>query len=494
MTKVVAVITASTPGEAERQARTAIQRGADLVEFRVDRLRDLNSADIRKLAGSFGPRAIATLRSPSEGGGRPRSGLPRIAVLRELCQPGFGYVDLELEADAKDIRDLRVLAKRHRSRVIVSRHFEDFVGASKIRDTLEASAAVGDIAKAVVPIAHWYEALEVVDLARSWAAKSKPYVLIGMGPAGAVTRVLAGDLGQAFHYAAFGAEAAPGQLPLRSAIRVHGPEPFVVGLVGHRIGHSISPQIHEAALDAAGLPGVYLPFDVEASDLEPLLQSADRLRLRGLNITIPHKERIASMLDELDGDAERLGAVNTVVVDGGWAKGFNTDVYGFRISLRALGLRLGERDALVVGAGGAAKAVVHVLLREGARVQVANRSASRAEALADSFDEPLDVVSLDELPTRGPWDLLVNATPAGMEGHDATPPVPESVIRKAAFVYDLVYNPPSTLLLQVAARLGKPATSGIEMLLHQAAKAFELWTDRPASIDAMRRAAKEALR
>jgi len=284
MTKVVAVITAGTPGEAERQARTAIQRGADLVEFRLDRLRDLNSADIRKLAKSFGPRAIATLRSPPEGGGRPRSGLPRLAVLRELCQPGFGYVDLELEADAKDIRDLRVLAKRHRSRVIVSRHFEDFVGASKIRDTLEASAAVGDIAKAVVPIAHWYEALEVVDLARSWAAKSKPYVLIGMGPAGAVTRVLAGDLGQAFHYAAFGAEAAPGQLPLRSAVRVHGPEPFVVGLVGHRIGHSISPQIHEAALDAAGLPGVYLPFDVEASDLEPfaalqleLLRSASRL-------------------------------------------------------------------------------------------------------------------------------------------------------------------------------------------------------------------------
>jgi len=494
MTKLVGVITAETSGEAARQAQAALQRGADLVEFRFDRLRDLGPADVRSLARSLGRRAIATLRSPDEGGGRPRLAVTRSTFLREACQRGFAYVDLELDADSKDLGELRALAKRYRSRVIVSRHCRKFVGSSRIRETLDACAAAGDVAKVVVPVTDAREAGEVIDVARAYAGTGKAHVLIGMGPAGTVTRVLARDLGFAFQYAAVGPEAASGQLPLRTASRLGARDAFVLGLVGHPIQHSISPQVHEAALEATDLPGVYLPFDVDASDLESLLDSADRLRLRGLNVTIPHKEGIVPFLDELDGDAERLGAVNTIVLDRGWTKGFNTDVYGFRMSLRTLGLRLGERRALVIGAGGAAKAVVHVLLREGARVMLSNRSLARADALAYSFDERIEVVGLEEAPRRGPWDLLVNATPVGMAGHDAALPIPEPAIAKASFVYDLIYNPPETPLLQSAARLGKPRASGFEMLLHQAARSFELWTDREPPIEAMRRAAKESLR
>jgi shikimate dehydrogenase len=210
-------------------------------------------------------------------------------------------------------------------------------------------------------------------------------------------------------------------------------------------------------------------------------------------VTIPHKESIVQHLDELDGDAERLGVVNTVVIGDGWTKGHNTDVFGFRLSLRSLGLRVGDRRALVIGAGGAAKAVVDVLLREGAKVQVAGRNARRAESLANAFDETVEVVSLETLPRRGPWDLLVNATPVGAEGFPGGLPVPESVLTNAGYIYDLVYNPPTTALIAAAKRLGKPATSGLEMLLHQAAKSFELWIGRPPPIEAMRRAAKEAL-
>ncbi len=210
-------------------------------------------------------------------------------------------------------------------------------------------------------------------------------------------------------------------------------------------------------------------------------------------MTIPHKESIVERLDELDGDAERLGAVNTVVFGDGWTKGHNTDVFGFRLSLRSLGLRVGDRKALVVGAGGAARAVVDVLLREGAKVQVASRNPKRSESLADAFDKAVEVVPIEQLARRGPWDLLVNATPVGAEGFSDGVPVPESVLAKAGFVYDLVYNPPNTRLVAAAKRLGKPATSGLEMLLHQAAKSFELWTAQAPPIEAMRRAAKEAL-
>ena len=268
---------------------------------------------------------------------------------------------------------------------------------------------------------------------------------------------------------------------------------MVLGLVGHPLGHSLSPAIHEAALGALDVPGVYLPFDCDAESLDSLLEAAERDHVRGFNVTSPHKEVIVEKLDELDGDAKRLGAVNTVVIGDGWTKGHNTDVFGFRLSLRSLGLRVGDRRVLVVGAGGAAKAVVDVLVREGARVQVTNRTMRRADVLADSFDESVEAIPLDALTRGGPWDLLVNATPLGTREAGPGLPVPASILPKVAHVYDLVYNPPTTPLLEAARRLGKPTTSGLEMLLHQAAQSFELWTGRAPPIEPMRRAAKEAL-
>src|SRR3989442_1771643 len=256
---------------------------------------------------------------------------------------------------------------------------------------------------------------------------------------------------------------------------------------------SIPSTMHEAALAALGLPAAYLPFDIPPEALDPFLLSAERLRIRGFNVTSPHKEAVARSVDELDGDAERLGVVNTVVLRDGWTAGHNTDVYGFRISLRSLGLRVGDRNALVVGAGGAAKAIVDVLLREGAHVQLTNRTPSRAEALAESFDDRIEVLPLGILTRKGPWDLLVNATPVGTKGVPDFLPVPEAVIGKAGFIYDLVYNPPVTPLLRAAKRLNRPGASGLEMLVHQGAKAFELWTGQAAPFGAMELAAKEAL-
>ncbi|TLZ58195.1 MAG: shikimate dehydrogenase, partial [Methanobacteriota archaeon] len=288
--------------------------------------------------------------------------------------------------------------------------------------------------------------------------------------------------------------ASSGQLSLAAATRLRGREPMVLGVVGHPLGHSLSPAIHEAALSALDVPGVYLPFDCDEDSLEALLEAADRHHVRGFNVTSPHKEAIVEKLDELDGDAERLGAVNTVVVGDGWTKGHNTDVFGFRLSLRSLGLRVGDRRVLVVGAGGAAKAVVSVLVREGAKVQVTNRTIRRAEVLAESFDETVDAIPLDALARGGPWELLVNATPLGSAGLSNGLPVPAATLSKVGYVYDLVYNPPSTPLMDAARRLGKPTTSGLEMLLHQAAQSFELWTGRAPPVEPMRRAAKEALR
>jgi shikimate dehydrogenase/3-dehydroquinate dehydratase type I len=492
MTQVAAVIGAQDLADMERQARAALGNGADLVELRLDNIRDLEPAAIRSLAHSVGSRAIATLRSPRQGGAS-RGSPARRAWLDEITSHPFAYVDLELETDRKDLESLASRASSHRSKTIVSHHFPAAVDTARIAETIDACLAFGDIAKVAAPVADLDAAAQLVDLARARMDRTS-LVLIGMGVAGTVTRALAESTGQEIQYASWGPVAIPGQIPLAAASRLRGREPILLGLLGHPLEHSISPAIHEAALAALGLPSVYLPFDVPPGSLDRFMAAVDRLRIRGFNVTIPHKERVAKSVDDLDADAERLGAVNTVILQDGRTKGYNTDVHGFRATLRSLNLRVGGRDALVVGAGGAAKAVVHVLLREGARVHVTNRTLRRADDLADSFDESVDVIPTASLPQRGPWDLLVNATPVGTKGFAGGLPVPESVIAKASFVYDLGYNPAVTTLLEAANRLNRPGTPGLEMLLQQAAKSFELWTGRPAPSDAMRRAAKEALR
>jgi len=493
MTKVAAVIATSRTEDMERQAREALRQGADLVELRLDAISDLTSEGLRRLAHGMGPRAIATLRSRSQGGLRDYEPTARHALLLDLCKLGFRYVDVELDTDAEHLDAYVKAASGHHQDVIVSHHFDRPVETSDAMDALGACLGLGDVGKVALPVADVEQAAQIVECARNMGLQRKRFVLIGMGPAGMVTRALAEDVRQEIQYAAMGGAVVPGQLALTTALRLRGATPLLYGLVGHPLGHSLSPVIQEAAFASLRLPAAYLPFDMEARSLEAFLQASDRLRLRGFNVTVPHKEAVVNLLDELGEDAEALGAVNTVVLEDGWAKGHNTDVHGFRVTLRSLGLRLGGRRALVIGAGGAAKAVVHVLLREGAQVEVANRTAARAHALAEAFDEPVEVLSLEELPGEGPWDLLVHATPAGTQGLDAPLPVAEPVVKRAAFVYDLVYNPREPPLLRMARRLGIPGTSGLEMLLHQAAKAFELWTGKPAPFEAMRAAAQEAL-
>ncbi len=486
---VAAVIAAGTSGEAEQQARVSLRRGADLVEFRIDALRHPTAGDLKRLASSLGPRAIATLRSPAQGGLHGLERGARHALLLEACRLPFRFVDAELTTDAERLGEYAKLAKSRAKDLIVSHHFDTPSTAEEVGEILDACLAQGRVGKVAVPVATVDEAVALVDLARRHA--SKRFVLVGVGDAGALTRALAADAGQEIQYVVGNRSTAPGQLELPAALRVRSKDAFVLGLLGHPLAHSLSPGIHEAGLQALRLPGVYLPFDMGEPSVEPFLAGADRLKLRGLNVTLPYKERVAGLVDELDGDAEALEAVNTVVLHEGWAKGHNTDTFGFRMSLRSLGLRLGERRALVVGAGGAAKAVVHVLLREGAHVTVANRTPARAQALADAFDEPVEVVSPEEGARKGPWDLLVNATPAGTLGVETGLSVPEAVLARTAFVYDLVYNPSETPLLAAARRRGVRGTNGLEMLLQQAAKSFELWTGKSAPYDVMKRAAKE---
>ncbi len=268
------------------------------------------------------------------------------------------------------------------------------------------------------------------------------------------------------------------------------------GLLGHPVGHSLSPAMHNAALAAAGIDGCYLAFDVPPDRLAPALAGALALGIAGLNVTVPHKETALALADRADPGAVLAGAANTLVPDGtGW-RAHNTDIDGF---LKALAEDLGAspagRRCWILGAGGAARAVVVALSSEGAQeIRVANRNRNRAEALVADLGARLDAPRLEAVDLDGvagrlePGDLLVSATPAGL-APDGRWPWDLGRVDPGLVVYDLAYCSAGDTALVVAARAaGHRAASGRSMLLHQGAAAFSLWTGRPAPIAAMVRA------
>ncbi len=258
------------------------------------------------------------------------------------------------------------------------------------------------------------------------------------------------------------------------------------GIIGHPVGHSLSPHMHNAAFRALGIPAFYAPFDV--TDLEGAMRGVRALGIKGLSVTVPHKEAIVKYLDLVDKVARKIGAVNTVINRDGTLSGTNTDWIGAVKALKEH-LSLKGKKALVIGAGGSAKAIVMGLVEEGARVHIANRTQEKAEQLGDQFG--CSCSGLD-LPGGLEFDILINATTVGMGVEDAMP-VEEDVIRGADLVMDIVYSPLETRLLRVARGLGKVTVNGLKMLLYQAVAQFELWTGVDAPIEVMENALKEAV-
>ena len=271
----------------------------------------------------------------------------------------------------------------------------------------------------------------------------------------------------------------------------------LIGLIGWPIGHSVSPAMHNAAAAALGLDWAYLPLPVRPEALPLALGGLAALGLRGVNVTVPHKAAVLPYLDAVYPVAQVIGAVNTIVVGDGRLTGFNTDWSGFLADLADLGLALSGRDCVVLGAGGSARAVVYALATAGGRVTVLSRRPEQAAQLVTELGEGLPEATL----TAGPLSVaaeiaggvyhpvIVNTTPLGMvEANAALSPWPEAPLPADAFVYDLVYNPPLTPLLQQAQAAGARSANGLGMLVNQAAEAFELWTNHAPDRDVMRRA------
>ena len=277
----------------------------------------------------------------------------------------------------------------------------------------------------------------------------------------------------------------------------------VVGVFGFPVEHSLSPAMHNAAFAALRLSYIYIPFPVSPDALGSAIRSLPALGIVGVNLTIPHKESVLPFLDAITDEAREVGAVNTVHCTGGRLLGDNTDGRGFYEPLREMGVSLQGRQVVVLGAGGAARSVVFRLLREGANVCLTNRTSERAERLAqDAADAGYGALmrvvrGSEERELRNAIagaELLVHTTRVGMHpATDAMPSVPLEAFHPNLLVYDLVYNPVETRLIQEARQRGCRTLTGVKMLVYQGAAAFERWTGVWPPIDVMEAAVLEGL-
>lgn len=268
------------------------------------------------------------------------------------------------------------------------------------------------------------------------------------------------------------------------------------GVMGCPIDHSLSPRMHQAAFTALKLDAVYAPFEVPPADVGTVLRGLRRIGLDGLNVTVPLKEAVLRHLDCVSGEAAALQAVNTIVLRGGRALGYNTDVIGITQALRELGWRPRPCRALILGAGGAAKAVAWALASvPGTRLTLANRHPARAKDVARWLARWRPRCTVTVEPLRGidarPYQFIINATAVGMR-EDAALINPRHLSRGMR-VYDLVYNR-QTRLVREARRRGCVAAGGVSMLVYQGAASFELWWHRKAPVRVMRQSVEEALR
>src|SRR5215207_3712440 len=481
------------------ELRPSIERAAevgDIVELRLDCLEAGELAAARSWLGELltkaGRQFLITYRPKEQGGGVSLSLEERAAFwrdvplwLRGVAGRGRAFVDVELDLlESPHEESLDLLFENFT--VICSHH--DFQGTpADLEQIYERMARTrADISKLATRAHSITDSLPLIRLLERGRREGRGVIAVSMGAAGALTRVLAPAFGAFLTYGSLDAAqaTAPGQIDareLRSLYHVddQSEETEIMGLVGSPVGHSLSPYMHNATFRALGRDAVYLPFEVaDVSEfvrrmVDPRTRELD-WNLRGFSVTAPHKQAIIPLLDRVAPVASRIGAVNTVVIsEGRGTEGFNTDADASVAPLGGLVELKGARVA-VIGAGGAARAVLWALGERGARATVFARDAGRGRQLAEEFgadSAPLAGASF------GGFEVVVNTTPLGTRGaREEETPATSAQLSGARFAYDFIYNPTRTRFLEEARAAGCRTVGGIGMLAAQAAEQFRLWT------------------
>jgi 3-dehydroquinate dehydratase/shikimate dehydrogenase len=500
--------------QAKRDILIAVEAGADMVELRCDLFPDVQQ--VQAILRWIGVPCIVTCRSASEGGQCEVAEDERVNFLNQMLHTGQSFVDVELQTLPQNPS----LTDDFASRLIVSVHdFQDRPDRlyNLIAEMSDSPSEVNKIVWMARSIRNNIETFEILK------NKSKPTIALCMGEAGLISRVLAKKFGGFLTYASLPNDAgtAPGQISIHDMKRLYrwdaiGEKTKVYGVIASPVAHSMSPAIHNAAFDETGEDGVYLPMLVQSGyeSFKAFMEEFTNykpLDLRGLSVTIPHKENALKYLQEKGAQIEPLaidiGAVNTIIIDRDKngdpiLRGSNTDYHAIIETIcdamKIQPEKLADYRVAVIGAGGTGRTAIAALAKLGATVVVYNRTKERADALAAEFNgrEGKVVSARWEKLCDSCCHIYINTTSLGMHPRVDESPLGERTpnFSPDTLVFDTIYNPLQTRLLKQAADAGAKTVGGIEMFVRQAAAQFHAWTGKSAPMQVMRNVIEQRLR
>jgi len=531
MTRLCVSIYVNDAPQALRDCALAAERGADMVELRVDTFTD--AEQVKQLVKQCPLPCVVTCRDQNEGGHSALSDVERLTLLHNAAQAGASYLDIEFATVRANSWPGPQQPRDRRPGWIYSSHDFNDRPANLLQLMIDLAQSPCDVSKVAWKARSIRDNIEALDL---MLQRHKPTAAICMGEAGLLSRVLTKKFGGFLTFASLDKQSAtaPGQVTIDDLKKLYRwdaqqASTKIYGVVGSPVAHSMSPAIHNAAFDAVDFDGVYVPLLVEPSYeafkafMETFLEF-ESLHLSGLSITIPHKENALRYLKEKNADidplAERIGALNTIVISDAGSEnpkskiqnpksltGFSTDYPAILDCITsALSIKreqLKNYRVAVLGAGGTGRTAVAALAHYGATVVVYNRTHARAEELATEFNghngfnghvAKVVAARMEKL-CDSCCQIFINTTSVGMSPNvDASPFDAHAIdLNESHLVFDTIYNPLETKLLRHARERGAKTIPGIEMFVRQAAGQFEAWTQQPAPVELMRKVVTDRL-
>ncbi len=497
MTYIAIPIKVESIEKLKTQAQAAKDKGADIIELRLDywpdqiRLEE-KVVDIVTIAREYGMKVIATCRANWEGGEYDGPDKNRIKILQKAASARADYIDIELKAVAEFLPEFGP------AQVIISHHnFEEKpIDLVDIINSIKnlSSDAIPKIAFKANSIADSFAALDIM--------RDNPgMIAIAMGYEGIITRLLAKKLNALLTFASLSNEdsTADGQINLTEIKKVYrfdktNSDTRLFGIIGAPVCHSRGPIIHNRAFEESSFNGMYMPLLIQADEFDLFMDECLKrpwLLFSGFSVTLPHKQNAMNYLDNnngfIDPPARKIGAINTIIITGDHElRGYNTDYHG---ALKAIldglsksGKSLEGMPAAVIGAGGVSRAIVSALVDNKADVTIYNRTIEKAKHLAETFG--CNYANSDEIDSTSA-ELIINCTSLGMEPEIETCPVNKTTIKSNMTVFDTVYAPLETKLLKYTVESGAMPISGLDMFINQAVKQFELFTGKSAPVATM---------
>lgn len=491
--KVCIPITAETLEQVVKDLKEA-ENLADLVELRIDFIKNIDKNKLKKLLERKKKKIIVTCRPKSLCGSFYGSEEKRIELLKKAIELNTDYIDIEIESNNKEIKN--IINNKKNTKIILSYHnLKETPSLNELNKKYDEIKKLNpDLIKIVTAANSINDNFIIFELLKD----KNDLIAFCMGIRGQISRILAGKYGSRITFASLkeGKESASGQISIEEMKNVYNinlidNETKVVGVIGKFAENSMSKYMHNANFKEKKLNFAYMPFKMKKEELNEFIKNFRKFSFAGASVTIPHKVEVMKYIDEIDETAKQIGAVNTLVNSNGKLAGYNTDYYGAVEALKEK-IKLKNKKVVVVGAGGGARAVVYGLKKENASITIINRTIEKAKTLAKEFNVGYDdLKNIRNLIKNN--EIIINTTSVGM-----APNTNESIINgkdliKGKVIMDMVYKPSETKLIKLAKKAGCGVITGDRMLIYQAIGQFKLWTKQEPRFSLMESALKKYL-